>query len=43
MSPLPYGGYTTYHRKAHIAILIYNYRKITWKGRPKRVIAPYPK
>ena len=43
MSPLPYRGYTTYYRKAQIAILTYMYRKMRWKAQPKRVIVPYSK
>ncbi len=43
MNPLLYGGYTTYYHKVQIVILYKEYRKTIWKGRPKRVIAPYLK
>jgi len=43
MNPLLYRGYTTYYRKIQITTLYKEYRKMIWKGQPKRVIAPYLK
>jgi len=43
MNPLLYGGYTTYYHEVQIVILFKEYRKMIWKGQPKRVIAPYLK